>query len=92
MNPNKKFKPYPSIVLLNYEGAVLKATKFTNLFVITDEWKEIVAITLIEGLQSFLDGNYSIVDSKGRSWNYTEESKDAKPNPSKLSKFISTNE
>lgn len=79
---------YPKIVLLNYEGAVLTAHKHVNLFIVTDQWKEIVKIMLLEDMEAYVKGEFDIVDSKGKSWNYAKEHSGAKPQEEKLKEFL----
>ena len=79
---------YPKIELLNYEGAVLTAHKHVNLFIITDQWKEIVKIMLADDMEAFIEGKFDIVDSHGNSWNYAKEHKEAKPSEDQLKEFL----
>lgn len=84
--PKKKL---PKIELLNFEGPVLVAHKSKNIFVITDEWKEVIDILYgVEEMQDFINGEFSVTDTKGRTWMYTKEHSDAKPSTEKLEKFI----
>lgn len=79
---------YPKIVLLNYEGAVLTAHKHVNLFIVTDQWKEIVKIMLADDIEEFIEGKFDITDSHGKSWNYAKEHSGAKPSDEKLKEFL----
>jgi hypothetical protein len=84
--PRKKL---PKIELLNFEGPVLVAHKSRNIFVITDEWKEVIDIFYgIEEMEDFLNGEFSVTDTKGRNWMYTKENGDAKPTKEKIDQFI----
>ncbi len=78
----------PKIELLNYEGPVLVAHKSKNVFVITDEKKEIVDILYGEDMQDFLNGEFSVTDSKGKNWLYTKEHSNAKPTKEKIDQFL----
>ena len=76
------------IELLNFEGPVLEATKHHNLYIITDEWKEIISV-LVEGeFLDFVDGSFSLIDSQGRRWNYEEQSRDARRTSEQIQKFV----
>jgi hypothetical protein len=79
---------YPKLGLLNFEGDVLVAHKRQNLFVITDQWKEIVAIILDDELRDFIEGRTTITDSHNKEWNYVNEHQNAKPKFEVLKKFI----
>jgi len=84
--PKKKL---PKIELLNFEGPVLVAHKSKNVFVITDEWKEVIDILYgVEEMEDFINGEFSVTDTKGRTWVYTRESNDAKPSQEKIDKFL----
>ena len=84
---NKQYK-YPRIGLLNFEGDVLVAYRSVNLYVILDQWKEIVAIMLDTEFDNFLEGKTTITDSHGKTWNYANEHENAKPRPEKLKEFM----
>ena len=78
----------PKIELLNYEGPVLTAHKSKNVFVITDEKKEIIDILYGDEMQDFINGEFSVTDSKGRTWLYTKEHENAKPTKEKIDQFL----
>jgi hypothetical protein len=78
----------PKIDLLNFEGPVLEATKHYNLHIITDEWKEIISVLMESEFLDFVNGGFSLIDTKGRRWNMTEQHSDAKPTQEKIEKFI----
>jgi hypothetical protein len=78
----------PKIELLNYEGPVLVAHKSKNIFVITDEKKEIIDILYGDEMQDFINGEFSVTDSKGRTWLYTKEHSNAKPSKEKIDQFL----
>jgi len=84
---NKRQK-YPRLGILNFEGDVLVAYRSVNLYVILDQWKEIVSIMLNSEFESFLEGKITIVDSHGKEWNYANEHENAKPSPEKLKEFM----
>jgi hypothetical protein len=82
-------RKYSKLELLNFEGPVLEATKHHNLYIITDEWKEIISVLMEEEFLDFIDGSFSLVDTKGRRWNYGEQSRDAKQTSQQIQKFVS---
>jgi hypothetical protein len=56
--------------------------------VITDEKKEIIDILYGEEMQDFINGEFSVTDSKGRTWLYTKEHENAKPTKEKIEQFL----
>jgi len=84
----KKLMKYPKLGLLNFEGDVLVAHKRQNLFVITDQWKEVVAIILDNELRDFIEGRTTIFDSRNKEWNFSKEHANAKPRPEVLKEFL----
>jgi hypothetical protein len=87
----------PKLVLLNFEGAVLKAYKNPNWvkdntttepIIIKDQWNTIVAEISLREFADFIDGKSDICDSKGKYWNYGKEHENAKPNPLEVVQFI----
>jgi len=85
---NQMRRKLPKIELLNLEGPVLMAHKSKNIFIITDEKKEIIDVLYGEEMQDFINGDFSVTDSKGKVWLYTKEHESAKPTLEKLQQFI----
>jgi hypothetical protein len=85
---NQTRRKLPKIELLNFEGPVLMAHKSKNIYIITDEKKEIIDVLYGEEMQDFINGDFSVTDSKGRSWLYTKEHSASKPSPEKLEQFL----
>jgi hypothetical protein len=88
-----------SLGLINYEGDCLAAHKVAGSIFIKDQYGEIVSNPTprkklheneftAEELFEFVDGVINIVDSKGKSWNFTKEAKDAKPSYSMIYNFV----
>ena len=76
------------IGLINYEGNCLEAIKNGDLIYIKDQYGvELRVITPID-LLNFIDGEFDIVDSRGKKWNYPSESEDSKPRMSKVYEFL----
>ena len=80
---------YPKLELLNFEGPVLVATKNHNLYIITDEWKEIISVLMEDEFLDFVDGGFTLIDTQGRRWNYEEQNRDARQTSEQIQKFIS---
>lgn len=78
----------PKIELLNFEGPVLQAVKYKNLYIIVDEWKEIISVLVEEEFIEFFNGSFSVIDSNGRRWNMNEQDQDAKQKPERIHNFI----
>lgn len=85
MNKARKFK---KLELLNYEGPVLVARRVKDIFVITDQWKEVVDVLIGQEMEDFINGEFSIIDSKGKSWMYTNEHSNAKRPTEEVKDFI----
>jgi hypothetical protein len=83
----KKRQKYPSLGLLNFEGNVLIAYRKNDLYVILDQYKEVVFIASNSEFQDFIEGHLSIVDSKGKDWNFVNEHENAKPTMEKIKEF-----
>jgi glutathione peroxidase-family protein len=84
---NKKLK-FKTLELLNFEGPVLIAHKAKSIYVITDQWKEIVNVLIQYEMEGFLNGEFPIVDSSGKAWVYTNESSNAKRSIDEVTNFI----
>jgi len=74
--------------LINYEGDCLKAIIENNEILIWDQYGEIVQKFDVPQFYGFIDGLINVIDSKGKSWNYPGESKDAKPSYSMIYHFV----
>jgi len=85
MNKARKFR---KLELLNFEGPVLMAHRVKDIFVITDQWKEVVDVLIGQEMKDFINGEFSVVDSKGKSWLYTNEHSNAKRSIGEVSDFI----
>lgn len=74
--------------LINYEGDCLSAVKENGKYSIVDQYgKTVVCLDKLE-FQHFLEGEFSIADSKGKAWNYKTVHADAKPKTQDLVKFL----
>ena len=81
MNKNK-------FSLINHEGDVLWAKRDGNDIVIYDQWEDLVEIMTIMDFCGWIDGEVGLIDSKGTTWHYTKEHRDAKPSMWKLLQFL----
>ena len=85
MNKVKKIR---KLELLNFEGPVLMAHRIKNIFVITDQWKEVVDVFIGQEIEDFINGELPIIDSRGKLWIYTNEHSNAKPTKEKIDQFL----
>jgi len=59
--------------LINSEGPILVAHRAgTDSFILTDEWKNPIIALSAEQFENFIVGEFSVIDSDGRSWNYSK--------------------
>jgi hypothetical protein len=77
-----------SLGLINYEGDCLKAINEKGSIIIKDQYGSIVDTLSPDQFYEFIDGSRDIIDSKGKSWNFPSESREAKPAPSKVYEFV----
>ena len=56
--------------------------------IIKDQHGEELETTNVKGLLEFLDGYRNITDSEGKSWDYNDVHKDAKPKYLKIYEFL----
>jgi len=85
MNKARKFR---KLELLNFEGPVLMVHRVKDIFVITDQWKEVVDVLIGHEMEDFIKGEFSVVDSKGKSWLYTNEHTNTKRPLAEVEDFI----
>ena len=77
-----------SLGLINYEGDCLKAVKENNKILIIDQYGKTVETFTVNQFYDFIDGTINVVDSKGKSWNYENEHRDAKPSMGTVYQFV----
>lgn len=77
------------LVLLNFEGPVLKAVKTESGFLIIDEYGTQLTVLTYDKLMLFFRSVLSIMDSNDRIWKYSEHSDDAKPSVEMIETFLS---
>ena len=73
-----KAKTTRSIEIINYEGPVLKLVGSEFGVIAIDQWDNPVAEFNFSSLLSYLRGEISIYDSKGKKWHYPSQSAEAK--------------
>ena len=89
-----KNKKNNELELLNFEGPVLKASRVIDSgtldveFVIHDQHDSLVSILTRAQLFEFFDGTLDLVDSDGKSWNYTKYDRGAKPSMCSIYEFV----
>jgi hypothetical protein len=75
--------------LINYEGDCISAIKRDNYFMdIVDQYGKSCGVFTVEDLYGFIDGLINVVDSKGKSWNFPSEHRDARPSYSRIHNFV----
>lgn len=76
--------------LINYEGNCLSAVKDDGPgeILIIDQYREPVERLTMTDFYRFLDGSIEIKDSKGKSWNFAKEHRDAQAKPSDICRFV----
>lgn len=80
---------YPSLGLINYEGAVIKAYKTNKKeFILIDCHGELIDLYSYAKLVDFLNGVTTITISSGEVYNYLEQHQNARPKPDVLSDFL----
>jgi hypothetical protein len=77
--------------LINYEGDCLKAVKEDDMIKIIDQYGKTTNTLTEQQFLLFINGSLEIVDSKGKVWNYTKESEEAKPTLRKVVDFLEPN-
>lgn len=86
---NKKKTKTSKISLINYEGDCIWAKKSKEGdFLIYDQYGSMIEQVDLLEFQNWIDGTRSFVDSKGKSWFYTDHHSDAKPGSKSLFDFI----
>ena len=85
---NKPQTTMNKIGLINYEGNCLEAIKNGDLIYIKDQYGVELRVITPMGLLNFMDGEFDIVDSRGKKWYYPSESEDSKPRMSKVYEFL----
>ena len=76
--------------LINYEGDCLSAVRDdgSGEILIIDQYRQPVERLTLTDFYRFLDGSLEITDSKGKSWNFANEHKDAQAKPANICKFV----
>lgn len=88
-NSKRKGKETNKISLINYEGDCIWAKKNKEGdFMIYDQYGSMIEKVNVLEFQNWIDGIIPFVDSKGKSWFYTDHHSDAKPSSKSLFEFI----
>jgi hypothetical protein len=74
--------------LINYEGNCLEAIKHGDFIFIKDQYGIELREITAEALLNFIDGEFDIVDSRGKSWNFPSQSEESKPKKYKIWAFL----
>lgn len=84
MNQSNKQR---SIEVINYEGPVLKLVECESGVTAVDQWNTTIAEFNFSSLISYLRGDLSLYDSKGKKWHYPSQSEEAKTDINELILF-----
>jgi len=82
---NKKER---SIEVINYEGPVLRLIESGSDVIAVDQWDKPIARLNFSGLLSYLRGEISLYDSKGKEWHYPSQHEEARTDINELMGFI----
>ena len=74
--------------LINYEGDCLSAFNEEGGIVIVDQYQMPVSHMTLEEFYKFLDGSISVVDSKGKTWNFMREHQEARAKTAEVGRFV----
>jgi hypothetical protein len=76
--------------LINYEGDCLFAVRDDGPgeILVVDQYREPVERLTLTDFYKFLEGSLEITDSKGKSWNFANEHREAQAKPADICRFI----
>ena len=74
--------------LVNSEGPLLKLIKSKKSFIVVDQWDVNLNVFDRDEVMKFIDGKITIVDSKGRKWNFPKVSQNMRATTEKIHEFI----
>ena len=74
--------------LINYEGNCLEAIKQGDLICIKDQYGVDLRVITPPALLEFMLGEFDIIDSRGKSWNYPSQSEESKPKMPRVFEFL----
>lgn len=78
-----------TIELLNSEGPILKAIKFSpSRYDVIDQYNCLVDVLTAEEMQEFVHGDRVIIDSQNKTFKYVEFPGSMKPDLKQLDEFI----
>jgi hypothetical protein len=82
---NKKER---SIEVINYEGPVLKLIESGSEVIAVDQWDKPIAKLNLVSLLSYIRGEISLYDSKGKEWHYPSQHEEARTDINELMEFF----
>jgi hypothetical protein len=85
---NKPQTTMNKIGLINYEGNCLEAIKHGDFIFIKDQYGIELRLITPEALLEFINGEFDIVDSRGKSWNFPSQSEESKPKMPRVFEFL----
>lgn len=74
--------------LINYEGNCLEAIKHGDFIFIKDQYGVDLRVITPPALLEFMLGEFDIVDSRGKIWNYPSQSEESKPKMPRVYEFL----
>lgn len=85
---NMQSKKLETLDLLNSEGGILKMHQTAHGILVVDQYRQTIREFTVDEIVDYVNGKFDITDSKGKVWNFPEQSIHMKPSPSNLSFFL----
>ena len=85
---NMQSKKLETLDLLNSEGGILKMHETSHGILVVDQYRQTIREFTVDEIVDYVNGKFDITDSKGKVWNFPEQSIHMKPSPSNLSIFL----
>lgn len=85
---NMQSKKLETLDLLNSEGGILKMHETSHGILVVDQYRQTIREFTVDEIVDYVNGKFDITDSRGKVWNFPEQSIHMKPSPSNLSFFL----
>lgn len=85
---NMQNKKLETLDLLNSEGGILKMHETLHGILVVDQYRQTIREFTVDEIVDYVNGKFDITDSKGKVWNFPEQSIHMKPSPTNLSIFL----
>jgi len=85
---NMQSKKLETLDLLNSEGGILKMHETSRGILVVDQYRQTIREFTVDEIVDYINGKFDITDSRGKVWNFPEQSIHMKPSPSNLSFFL----